>query len=71
MSGIPREFAEHSLNIQPTARPVTQQLHHFDEEKRKTIGEGITKLLVARFVKEIHHPVWVANLVLVKKKNGN
>jgi hypothetical protein len=41
-----------------------------DEEKRKVIGEEIHKLLVARFIKEVHHPEWLANPVLVKKKNG-
>jgi len=34
------------------------------------IGEEIAKLLVAGFIKEVHHPEWIANPVLVKKKNG-
>jgi hypothetical protein len=45
-------------------------LPHFDEEKRKVIGEEIRKLLEARFIKEVHHPEWLANPVLVKKKSG-
>jgi hypothetical protein len=69
MPGIPREITEHALNIQPTTRPVAQRLRRFDEEKRKAIGEEAAKLLVARFIQEIHHPMWVANPVLVKKKN--
>jgi hypothetical protein len=28
------------------------------------------KLLEARFIKEVFHPTWLANPVLVKKKNG-
>jgi hypothetical protein len=71
MPDIPREVTEHSLNIQPTVRLVAQRLRHFDEEKGKAIGEELAKLLAAGFVREIHHPVWVANLVLVKKKNGS
>jgi hypothetical protein len=45
-------------------------LRRFDEEKRKVIGEEIHKLLEAGFIKEVHHPEWLANPVLVKKKSG-
>jgi hypothetical protein len=30
----------------------------------------LRKLLEARFIKEVFHPEWLANPVLVKKKNG-
>jgi hypothetical protein len=49
---------------------MKQCLRRFDEEKRKVIGEEIRKLLEAGFIKEVHHPEWLANPVLVKKKNG-
>jgi len=49
---------------------VKQRLRRFDEEKRKIIGEEIHKLLTAGFIKEVHHPDWLANPVLVKKKSG-
>jgi hypothetical protein len=32
MLGIPRDVAEHSLDIRAGARPVKQPLRHFDEE---------------------------------------
>jgi len=70
MPGIPREVAEHSLEIRAGSNPVKQQLRRFNEEKHNMIGEEIHKLLMARFIKEVHHPVWLANPVLVKKKNG-
>jgi hypothetical protein len=34
------------------------------------IGVELRKLLEAGFIKEVFHPTWLANLVLVKKKNG-
>jgi hypothetical protein len=34
------------------------------------IGEEIHKLLVVGFIKKVFHPEWLANPVLVKKKNG-
>jgi hypothetical protein len=70
MPGIPRDVAEHSLDIRAGARPVKQPLRRFDEEKRRAIGEEIHKLMAAGFVKEVFHPEWLANPVLVKKKGG-
>jgi hypothetical protein len=70
MPGIPRDVAEHSLDIRAGARPVKQHLRRFDEEKRRAIGEEIHKLMAAGFIKEVFHPEWLANPVLVKKKGG-
>jgi hypothetical protein len=70
MPGIPREVAEHSLDILPNARAVQQRLRRFDEERRRAIGAELRKLLEVGFIKEVFHPTWLANPVLVKKKNG-
>jgi hypothetical protein len=70
MPSIPREVTEHTLWIKLGSKPVKQRLHHFDKEKRRVIGEEITKLLAAGFIREVYHPEWLANSVLVKKKNG-
>ena len=45
-------------------------MRRFDEEKRRAIGEEITKLLVAGFIKEVYNPEWLANPVLIRKKSG-
>jgi hypothetical protein len=68
MPGIPREVTEHALRIKPGSKPVQQRPRRFDE-KRRAISEEIVKLLAARFIKEVYHPEWLANLVLVKKKS--
>ena len=70
MPGIPREVAEHSLDIPPNSKPVKQRLQRIDELKRRAIGEEGHKLLEAGLIKEVFHPEWLAKLVLVKKKNG-
>jgi ribonuclease HI len=70
MPGIPRDVAEHSLDIRAGARPMKQHLRRFDEEKRRAIGEEVHKLMAAGFIKEVFYPEWLANLVLVKKKGG-
>ena len=65
MPGILREVTEHTLKIHPGSKLVKQRLRRFDEGKCRTIGEEITKLLVAEFIKEVHHLEWLANPVLV------
>ena len=65
MPGILREVTEHTLKIRLGSKPVKQCLHRFDEGKRRTIGEEIAKLLAAGFIKEVYHPEWLANPVLV------
>jgi hypothetical protein len=69
MPGIPREVVEHALEIRAGSKLVKQRLRRFDKEKRKVINEEVHKLLKAEFIKEVHHPEWLANPVLVKKKN--
>jgi hypothetical protein len=70
-------YARHSegshrarLEDQAGLQAGTTTLHRFDEEKRRVIDEEIVKLLVARFIKEMYHPEWLANPILVKKKSG-
>jgi hypothetical protein len=62
MPGVPRELAEHSLNVRPDAKPVKQPLRRFAEE--------IARLLAASFIMEVFYPDWLANPVLVLKKNN-
>ena len=50
---------------------MKQSLRRFDEEKSRAIGEDIHKLMAAGFIKEVFHPEWLANPVLVKNKVGN
>ena len=70
MPGIPRELAEHSLNIDPKFKPFKQYLRRFNEERRKAIGEEVARLLAAGFIVEVFHPEWLDNPVLVLNKNG-
>jgi hypothetical protein len=69
MKGILKEVAEHKLNIKLGSKLVKKHLRRFKDEKYKEISEEIVKLLSAGFIREVFHPEWLANLVLVKKKN--
>jgi hypothetical protein len=50
MPGIPRELAEHALNIYPDAKPIKQSMRRFSEPKRKAIGEEINRLRDTKFI---------------------
>lgn len=71
MPGVPKELIEHSLNINPKATPKKQHLRRFLADKREAIKKEIAKLLAAGFIKEVVHPEWLANPILVLKKNNN
>ena len=64
MPGVPKELIEHALNVEPKATPKKQRLRHFSPDKREAIKE-LAKLLAAGFIKEVYHPEWLANPVLV------
>ena len=70
MPGILREEVEHSLDLNEKARPVNQRLCRFAQDRKEAIRVEVTQLLAAGFIREVTHPEWLANPVLVKKKNG-
>ena len=70
MPGVPRNLIEHSLNVDGKAKPIKQKLRRFARNKKEAIRVEVTQLLAARFIKEVYHPEWLANPVLVRKKNN-
>jgi hypothetical protein len=56
-------------NIKPGSRPIKQGLRRFNQEKHRAMDEELSRLLATGFVKEVQHPDWIANPVLVPKKN--
>jgi hypothetical protein len=70
MPRIPREVIEHHLKINPDTRPVSQKPRRQSIEWQDFIRKEVQKLLDAGFIEEVHHPVWLANPVIVPKANG-
>ncbi|KAK1626491.1 hypothetical protein QYE76_000806 [Lolium multiflorum] len=69
MPGIPRELAEHALNVDPKAKHVQQMMRRFSEPKRKAIGEEVNRLRMAGFIRELKEAEWITNPVMVPKKD--
>jgi hypothetical protein len=70
MHGVSQDRIEHSLNVDPKAKPVKQKLWRFGKDKKEAIRVEVIRLLAANFIKEVYHSDWLANLVLVCKKNN-
>jgi hypothetical protein len=68
MPGVPRELAEHKLKVYPQARPIRHKLHLFTPDKREAIRVELARLVSAGFIREVLHPEWLANSVLVLKR---
>ena len=69
MPGVPRKLAEHKLKVYPQARPIRQKLHRFTPDKREAIRAELARLVTVGFIRAVLHPEWLANPVLVLKKN--
>jgi hypothetical protein len=69
MPGVLKELVEYALNLDPSARPVRQPLHHFAEPKCKAIAKELHRLEESIFIREIKQSTWVANPILVQKKH--
>ena len=68
MLGVPRELAEHVLQIYPGTKPIKQTMRRLSEPKRAAVGSEIDRLPDAKFNRELKKSDWVANPVLVPKK---
>src|SRR5213083_684450 len=57
MPGVPREVIEHHLAVFPDARPIRQKVRR-------------QALECQDIIREVRHPYWLANPVVVPKANG-
>jgi hypothetical protein len=65
-----RDIIEHKLEVNPSVRPRKQRLCKILDEKIATAKAEVQRLLDAGFIREVYYPSWLANVVMVKKKNG-
>ena len=64
MPGIPASIIQHRLNVDPEKKPVQQRRMVFAPERNKAVMDEVNKLLAANFIREVHYPEWLANVVM-------
>jgi hypothetical protein len=69
MPRVPRELVEHKLKVYPQARPIRQKLRCFTPDKRESIHAELARLVAVGFIREVLHPEWLENPILVLKNN--
>ena len=70
MPGIDPEIIMHQLQVDPSHQPTRQKRRKFALERDIIINEEVRNLLEEGFIREVQYPEWLANVVVVKKKNG-
>lgn len=70
MPEIDPNIMVHKINVNPEVRPVRQKKRNFPGEKNPAIQEEVNKLLATKFIVECDYPERLANVVMVKKSNG-
>jgi hypothetical protein len=70
LQGMDRDIIEHALETDEKIPPKKQKLRKMSEEKVKAVEAEVQRLQDAQVIREVKYPVWLANTVPVKKKNG-
>ncbi|KAJ9551982.1 hypothetical protein OSB04_016027 [Centaurea solstitialis] len=70
MVGIDPDIISHKLNVDPTFKPIKQKRRKFAPECNKVINDEVDNLLKTGKIREVKYPDWLANVVVVQKKNG-
>jgi phage FluMu protein gp41 len=70
LQGVDRDIIEYALETDERISPKKQKLRKMSEEKVKAVEAEVHRLQDAKVIREVKYPVWLANTVPVKKKNG-
>ena len=70
MTGISKDRITHKLGIDRSFKLIHQKRRKFAPERNAIIQEEVEKLLQAGMIREVKYPRWLANVVVVQKKNG-
>ena len=64
------DFICHHLNVNSAVLPRKQPPRRSSKEHSDAVKEEVNKFKQSRAIKEVFYPKWLANTVVVKKKNG-
>ena len=68
--GVDPKFICHHLNVNPSVTPKKQPPRRSSRDHSDAVKDEVTKLKQAGALKEVFYLEWLANTVVVKKKNG-
>ena len=69
MPEVDSKFKCHQLNVDPRCSPKKQRPHRSSDIHTGAVKEEVNKLKEVGAIKEVYYPEWLANTVVVKKKN--
>ena len=63
-------FIYHHLNVNPAVIPKKQPTQRSSKEHSDIVKDEVIKLKQVGAIKKVFYPEWLANIVVMKKKNG-
>ena len=70
MPGLDQKVTVHRLFIKKGVSLEKQPQWRFRLELVPKIEKEVNKLMVARFIRKVKYPMWIANIIPISKKNG-
>ncbi|GJT26430.1 reverse transcriptase domain-containing protein [Tanacetum coccineum] len=67
MTSIPQAIMEHRLDTYPHIEPKVQKKTSLAPDRRKVVTNEVNEWIKAGIVRRVRYPLWVVNLMLVKK----
>ncbi|GKF42414.1 hypothetical protein Tco_0125756, partial [Tanacetum coccineum] len=71
MTSVPRQIAEHKLNVRKGCSPVRQKKRGQAVERNVAINDEVSKLVTVGIMREVHYHDWLSNPVMVKKSDNS
>ena len=71
MPSLDPSIIQHHLPILPHVRPVKQKLRRLHPQWSLQVKEEIKKQLSVGFLLVVEYPEWLANVILIPKKDDN
>ena len=68
--GVDPSFICHHLNVNPSATPKKQPSRCSFKDHSDAIKDEVMKFKQVGAIKQVFYPKWLANTMVVKKKNG-
>ena len=70
LKGFDPQLAQHTIELESTAKPIRQKQRPINPRLEPLMQKEVFRLIESKIIFPIKHTSWVANLVPVRKKNG-